>query len=147
MEAASKVSTPDRKRTAIIDRGPFSICAYDGKGPGRGSVQALVFSVFNPSPFEYPAAEQNEVHHREEYDEDNEREHRFYRRQGGQQHHREAEDYGREVLINQIVHGRGLEIAVYLTQEDDAGAGCAGQHAVHGEELLLMVFREQGLRH
>ena len=62
---------------------------------------------------------------------------------GCQQQNGEAEDHGGEILIHQIVRHRGLEVAVDLTQQNNAGAGGAGEHAVHGEELLLSIGREQ----
>ena len=49
-----------------------------------------------------------------------------------QQKHGRAQQNGPQVLIDQVVGGGGGEHGVDLPQEDDAGAGRAGELAVQG---------------
>ena len=77
-------------------------------------------------------AEEDDVHGQEEDQQNDPGEHGFHRGQGGQQHHGEAEDNGREVLVHQIIRHGGLEVAVDLTQQNHTGGSGAGDHQAAG---------------
>ena len=92
-------------------------------------------------------AEQQNVDCNKEYYDNAQSQIRLGRRCCGQQQNRETENHCREVLINQIVRNRCLEVAVDLSEQDDASTGSASQHAIHRQKLLLCIGREQFVRY
>ena len=66
-------------------------------------------------------SQQQDIDHDEENHNDDQCHIRLGGGHGGQQQNGDAEDHGGEILIHQIVSHRGLEIAVDLPEQDDAG--------------------------
>ena len=83
-------------------------------------------------------AEENDIHDKEEASEDDKRQYRIFGGKGGDQHQRKAKDDGGEILIHHIVRRGGLEVAVDLTQQDDAGAA--------RENVRGMVMSVEGVK-
>ena len=127
---------------------PIIILYFTAKCKGFAENKA---NYFQQSPFMYLfvltfenlVSEQDDIKHRKERHEDDQRQNRLYRCQGCQEHHREAEDDSREVLVNHIIGRGGLELTVDLTQQDRTRARRARQHTVHHQELLLAVIGEE----
>ena len=88
-------------------------------------------------------AEQENVHCNKEKHQNYEGQHGFLGSQRCQKHHGKAKNNGGEVLVDQVVSCRCFEVAVNLTQQDNAGAGSTREHTEHRQELLLHVIGEQ----
>ena len=93
--------------------------------------------------FENLASEQDYIHRRKEQYENCKCKYRLYGSKRCQEHHREAEGYRGEVLIDHIIRRRSAEFTVYLTQKNYTRARRTREHSVHHKELLLVVIGEE----
>ena len=104
-------------------------------------------SLFLVSSSKDLRTEENEIHRRKEKDKNDQGQKLMSGGEGGEKHHGKTENDRREILIDHVVGGRGLKLAVDLTKKDGAGRSRTRQHTVHHEELLLGIFGEKHLCH
>ena len=95
---------------------------------------AAVVRLFLPSAEDLLAEEQDLQGCQKEHEND-QRQIRSLGGKRGQEHHGEAQDDGREILVDHVFGGGGLKLAVDLAEQDGARAGRSGQHTVHHQKF------------